>query len=138
MWVVCRPVWVNEACQLLLVPSRSSNTPLYPSKCCELMSVPQLLLFLLFFTWAPIWVLWGVESASQTQTFQHARLHKNTSISWLIYKKTNKPNIHNSTQHYKHTKTQHSRYILPNITNPQTFHDYQHGQFYSKTKRPNS
>jgi hypothetical protein len=44
VWVVCRPVWMSEACQLLLVPSRSSNTPLYPSKCCELGSVPQLLL----------------------------------------------------------------------------------------------
>ncbi len=38
VWVVCRPVWVSEACQLFLVPSRSSNTPLYPSKCCELGS----------------------------------------------------------------------------------------------------
>ncbi len=27
---------MSEACQLFLVPSRSSNTPLYPSKCCEL------------------------------------------------------------------------------------------------------
>jgi len=48
VWVVCRPVWVNEACQLFLVPSRSSNTPLYPSKCCELGSVFQLLLLSLF------------------------------------------------------------------------------------------
>jgi hypothetical protein len=40
VWVVCRPVWVSEACQLFLVPSWSSNTPLYPSKCCELGSVP--------------------------------------------------------------------------------------------------
>jgi hypothetical protein len=38
VWVVCKPVWVSEACQLFLVPSRSSNTPLYPSKCCELGS----------------------------------------------------------------------------------------------------
>jgi len=30
VWVLCRPVWVNEACQLFLVPSRSSSTPLYP------------------------------------------------------------------------------------------------------------
>jgi len=45
MWVVCRPVWVSEACQLFLVPSQSSNTPLYPSKCCELGSVPRLLPF---------------------------------------------------------------------------------------------
>ncbi len=30
--VLCRPIWVSEACQFVLVPSRSSNTPLYPSK----------------------------------------------------------------------------------------------------------
>jgi hypothetical protein len=30
--VLCRSVWVSEACQLFLVPFRSSNTPLYPSK----------------------------------------------------------------------------------------------------------
>ncbi len=29
VWVVCRLVWVSEACQLFLVPSRSSITPLY-------------------------------------------------------------------------------------------------------------
>jgi hypothetical protein len=57
VWVVCRPVWVSEACQLFLVPSRSSNTPFYPSKCCELGSMLQLLLLLLFSTWAHIWVL---------------------------------------------------------------------------------
>jgi hypothetical protein len=28
--VLCRSTWVNEACQLFLVPSRSSSTPLYP------------------------------------------------------------------------------------------------------------
>ncbi len=48
VWVVCRPVWVTKACQLFLVPSRSSNTPLYPSKCCELGSVLWLLLFRCF------------------------------------------------------------------------------------------
>jgi hypothetical protein len=31
MWVVCRPVWVSEACQLFLVPFWSSNTPFYPA-----------------------------------------------------------------------------------------------------------
>jgi hypothetical protein len=36
VWVLCRPVWVDKACQLFLIPSRSSSTPLYPSKCCEL------------------------------------------------------------------------------------------------------
>ncbi len=30
VWVVCRPMWVSEACQLFLVPSWNSNTPLYP------------------------------------------------------------------------------------------------------------
>ncbi len=30
--VLCKYVWVIEACQFFLVPSRSSNTPLYPSK----------------------------------------------------------------------------------------------------------
>ncbi len=48
MWVVCRPVWVTKACQLFLVPSRSSNPPLYPSKGCELGSVLRLLLFRCF------------------------------------------------------------------------------------------
>jgi hypothetical protein len=57
MWVVCKPVWVSEACQLFLVPSRSSNTPLYPSKCCELGSVLRFLLLPLLSTWAHIWVL---------------------------------------------------------------------------------
>ncbi len=29
--VLCRSMWVIEACQFFLVPSRSSSTPLYPS-----------------------------------------------------------------------------------------------------------
>jgi hypothetical protein len=57
VWVVCRPVWVTKACQLVLVPSRSSNTPLYPSKCCELGSMLRLLPFPLLSTWAHIWAL---------------------------------------------------------------------------------
>ncbi len=57
VWVVCRPVWVSEACQLFLVPSRSSNTPLYPSKCYELRSVLWLLPLPLCSTWTHIWVL---------------------------------------------------------------------------------
>jgi hypothetical protein len=56
VWVVCRPVWVNEACQLFLIPSRSSNTPLYPSKCCELGSMLRFLPLPLLSTWAHIWV----------------------------------------------------------------------------------
>jgi len=61
---MCKPMWVNEACQLFLVPSRSSNMPLYPSKCCELGSTPWLLPILLSCTWTHFWVLQGVESAS--------------------------------------------------------------------------
>jgi hypothetical protein len=30
--VLCKFVWVVEACQFFLIPSRSSNTPFYPSK----------------------------------------------------------------------------------------------------------
>jgi len=30
--VLCKSVWVSKVCQLFLVPSRSSSTPLYPSK----------------------------------------------------------------------------------------------------------
>jgi hypothetical protein len=51
VWVVCKPVWVSEACQFLLVPSRSSNKPLYPSKCCELRSVPWFLPLPMSCTW---------------------------------------------------------------------------------------
>ncbi len=57
VWVVCRPVWVSEACQLFLVPSRSFNMPLYPSKCCELRNVLRFLPFSLLSTWAHIWTL---------------------------------------------------------------------------------
>jgi len=56
VWVMCRLVWMSEACQLFLIPSRSSNTPLYPSKCCELGSVLRLLLSLCSI-WTHIWVL---------------------------------------------------------------------------------
>jgi hypothetical protein len=56
VWVLCRPVWVSEACQLFLVPSQSSNTPLYPSKCYEPGSMPRLLPLPLFSTYTHIWV----------------------------------------------------------------------------------
>jgi hypothetical protein len=62
VWVL--HVWVNEACQLFLIPSQSSNTSFYLSKCYELRSVSQLFFLLLFFTWTRIWIFQGVESAS--------------------------------------------------------------------------
>jgi hypothetical protein len=64
LWVLCRYVWVSEACQLFLIPSQSFSTPLYPSKCCELGSMPRLLPLPLFSTWTHIWVSQGVGSAS--------------------------------------------------------------------------
>jgi len=70
-----RPVWVSEAYQLFLVPSQSSNMPLYPSKCCELGSMPRLFPLSLFFTWTHIWILQGVGSASSPiLELQHALL----------------------------------------------------------------
>jgi hypothetical protein len=71
VWVVCRPMWVNETCQLFLVPFRSSNTPFYPSKCCELGSVPWLLPFTLSLTWTHIWILQGVGNASTVGALIH-------------------------------------------------------------------
>jgi hypothetical protein len=62
VWVL----WVSEACQLFLVPSSSSSTPLYPSKCCELGSVLRFLLLPLFSTWTHLWVFQGVGSASKS------------------------------------------------------------------------
>jgi len=64
VWVVCRLVWMNEACKLFLVPSRSSNTPFNPSKCYELKNVPRFFALSLSSTWIHIWVFQGVRSAS--------------------------------------------------------------------------
>jgi hypothetical protein len=72
--VLCKLVWVSEACQLFLVPSWSSSTPLYPSKCCELGSVPRLLLLPLFPTWAHIRIPQGIGSVS----------NKMTRIGWSV------------------------------------------------------
>jgi len=84
---VCRPVWVSEACQFFRVPSRSSNTPLYASKCCELGSMLRLLPLLLCSTWTHIWVLHGVGSASEGQFHFLALWHTTNSeeaygITW--------------------------------------------------------
>jgi hypothetical protein len=66
VWVVHMLVWVSETCQLFLVPSRSSNMPFYPSKCCELGSVLWLFPLPLSSTWTHIWVHQGVGSASHS------------------------------------------------------------------------
>ncbi len=46
--VLCKFVWIIEACQFFLVTSRSSCMPLYPSKCYEPRSSPESLLFRCF------------------------------------------------------------------------------------------
>jgi hypothetical protein len=62
--VLCRPVWVNEACQFFLVPSRSSNTPLYPSKVLRAKQRASTPFFRCFLFGTYIWVLQGVGSVS--------------------------------------------------------------------------
>jgi hypothetical protein len=49
--VLCKSVWVVETCQFFLVPSRSSSTPFYLSKCCEPGNVPWLLGLPMFSIW---------------------------------------------------------------------------------------
>jgi hypothetical protein len=49
--VLCRSVWVSEACHFFLVPSWSSSTPLYPYIVLRARSVPRLLVLLLFSVW---------------------------------------------------------------------------------------
>jgi hypothetical protein len=83
VWVVCRPMWVSEACQLVLVPSRSFNMPLYPSKCYELRNVPWLLPLPLSSTWTHIWVLQGVGSASWKIMCQRKRWDNFVPLSYL-------------------------------------------------------
>jgi hypothetical protein len=63
--VLCTFVWIIEACQLFLVPSRNSSRPLYPSKCYKPRSSPDSLLFRCFQFGTHIWVPQGVGSASQ-------------------------------------------------------------------------
>jgi hypothetical protein len=55
--------WISLS--ILPSPIRSSNTPLYSSKCCELGNASRLFLLPLSFIWIHIWVLQGVGSASQ-------------------------------------------------------------------------
>jgi hypothetical protein len=88
VWVLCRHVWMSEDYQLFLVPSWNSNTPLYPSKCYELGSVPRLFPLPLFSTWTHIWVPQGVGSASERAPTLYSSVvfnldsHLNPSGSW--------------------------------------------------------
>jgi hypothetical protein len=48
--VLCKSMLVIEACQFFLVPSRSSNTPFYPSIVLQAKERPRLLTLPLFFS----------------------------------------------------------------------------------------
>jgi hypothetical protein len=72
VWFV--QIRVSDYVLVFLVPSWSSSTPLYPSKCCEPGNVPRLLSLLLFSTWIHIWVPQGVESASSEFPHPNHRL----------------------------------------------------------------
>jgi len=89
VWVLCTPVWVNETCQLFLVRSHSSSTPLYPSKCYELGNVPQLLLLPLFSTWTHIWIFQGIGSVSNPLGFDPC----NRSLNIQESTRTPTPNV---------------------------------------------
>jgi len=104
MWVVCRPVWVSEACQLFLVPSRSSNTPLYPSKCCELRNMPWLLPLSLFCTWTHFWVLQGVGSASNEVWLTHVLHHWKDILEGYVILSSNFPPKKMIWKRYEHSK----------------------------------
>jgi hypothetical protein len=52
--VLCKSVWVIEACHFFLVPSRSSNMPLYPSIMPRVREGPLLFALSLFFVRIPI------------------------------------------------------------------------------------
>jgi hypothetical protein len=49
--ILCRSMWVNEVWQFFVVPSRSSSTPLYPSKVLRVRECAQFLILSLFFVW---------------------------------------------------------------------------------------
>ncbi len=49
--VLCRSVWVIEACHFFLVPSQSSSTPFYPSIMLWTRERPWLFTLLLFLVW---------------------------------------------------------------------------------------
>ncbi len=98
--VVCKPVWMNEACQLVLVPSWSSNMPFYPWKCCELRSVPRLPSLPLSSTWTHIWILRGVGSASvgQHSIVEFAQSYlKGYALTWWRIVKQGEGKTHGHT-----------------------------------------
>ncbi len=49
--VLCKPVWISEACQFILVPSWGSNAPFHPFKALRAREHARLLTFPLFSIW---------------------------------------------------------------------------------------
>jgi hypothetical protein len=76
--VLCRSVWVIEACHFFLVPSRSSSTPLYPSIVTSQGACPDSLLFHYFQFGTHIWVPQGVGGASQSP-------HYMKQMGWWLF-----------------------------------------------------
>jgi hypothetical protein len=62
--VLCRFMWIIEACQFFLIPSWNSSMPSYPPKCCEPGGGPDSLGFRCFQFGIHIWVRQGVGSVS--------------------------------------------------------------------------
>jgi hypothetical protein len=63
--VLCRSVWVTEACQFFLIPSWSSNMPFLPFQSAASQGAcPDSLLFRCFLFGTHIWIPQGVRSAS--------------------------------------------------------------------------
>jgi len=58
--VLCRSMWVSDCLWFFLVPSWSSNTPLYPQSVASQETCPQLFILPLFSPQAHIWIYQGV------------------------------------------------------------------------------
>jgi hypothetical protein len=69
--VLCRFVWVVEDCKFFLVPSRSSSTPLYPSKVLRARERAWLFALSLFSVWD-----------SHLESFKELGTHQKT-CTWL-------------------------------------------------------
>jgi len=90
---LCRLVWLSKACQLFLVPSRSSSTPLYPSKVLRAKEcAPTLYSFVVFclgFTFESLKELRTHHSF--THTFLHSWEHAKWLLSFLLGPQPYKP-----------------------------------------------
>jgi hypothetical protein len=78
--VLCRSMWVIKCLSFFLVPSQSSNTPLYPSKCCKPKSMsPTPCSFIVFTSNSHL-------SLSRSLGTRHNVTCKFTRNQWKCYK----------------------------------------------------